>query len=97
MTLKAGGLGAFENSAIHMLLRGLAAMLRADWGYPASPAAWPLRRSAFILGQLGTGDAERLELLAWRWEPAQVPPSSAEFDRQFVDEQIAALLPGWLG
>lgn len=87
----------FESSPTHMLLCGLAAMLRADWGYPASEAAWPLRRSAFFLGQLGIGDAERLALLAWKWDIAPALPKSAELDREFVSEQIANLLPGWFG
>ena len=97
MTPEAGGLAHFESNATQLLLRGLAAMLRADFGYPSSDAAPPLRRSAFVLGQLQAGDAERLVLLARKWETAQVKPTSAELDRRFINEQIADLLPGWFG
>jgi hypothetical protein len=50
-----GPAGAWDAAAIG-LLRGLAALLRADFGYPACEAVPYLRESAGRLGLLGIGD-----------------------------------------
>ena len=97
MTAQVSGLALLESNATEQLMLGLAAMLRADRGYPSCDAVVPLRRSAFLLNQIGGGDAERLALLARKWQTAPAPPMSAELDRQFVSEQIAEFLPGWFG
>ncbi len=89
------GQDALETAATELLLRGLAAQVRADFGYPPSEAAPCLRESAQCLGLLGVGDPERLNLLSWKWAAADAVPPSAELDRQRVNEQIAELVPSW--
>lgn len=87
---------SFQAVAVDRMLGGLAAMLRADFGYRPSEAARGLRESARYLGAIGAGDAERLFLLAWKWESAGTPPPTAERDRAEVNAQVADLCPGWL-
>ncbi len=82
-------------ASAELLLLGLAAIVRADFGYPPCEAAQYLRESASHLGVLGVGDPELLNLLGSKWEAADVIPSSATLDRQRVNEQIAELLRGW--
>ncbi len=90
-----GHTGAWDAAVNGWLLRGLAALLRADFGYPASEAAPYLRESASQLGLLGIGDPERLNLIASRWATAPAIPASADLDRLCVSEQISELVPGW--
>lgn len=85
-----------ESLAARLMLQELAAMVRADFGYPPSEAAPCLRESARCLGLIGLGDPERLNLLGWMWETAIEVPRSAELDRQQINQQIAELIPGWL-
>jgi hypothetical protein len=90
-----GPSGAWEAAAIGWLLRSLAALLRADFGYPASEAVPYLWESAGQLALLGIGDPERLNLIASRWAAAPAIPASADLDRLCVNEQISELVPGW--
>ena len=82
-------------AATGWLLRSLAALVRADFGFPASQAVPYLRESANQLALLGMGDPERLNLIASRWGAAGAVPLSADLDRQCVNEQISELVPGW--
>ncbi len=90
-----GPWGAWQAAAIGWLLRSLAALLRADFGHPASEAAPYLHESAGQLALLGIGDPERLNLIALRWAAASAVPASADLDRLCVNEQISELVPGW--
>ncbi len=86
---------ASHGAAIGWLLRGLAALLRADFGYSTSEAVPYLRESAGQLALLGIGDPERLNLIASRWAASPAVPISADVDKLCVNEQIAELVPGW--
>jgi len=90
-----GHTGASDAPAIGWLLCGLAALVRADFGYPASEAVPYLRESAGQLALLGIGDHERLNLIASRWAVAPAVPASAALDRLCVNEQLSELVPGW--
>src|SRR5438034_2862125 len=90
-----GHSGAWDAAAVGWLLGGLAALLRADFGYPGSEAVAYLRESASQLALLGIGDSERLNLIASRWAAAPAVPASAELDRLCLNEQISELVPGW--
>ena len=87
-----GHAGAWNAPAIGWLLCGLAALVRADFGYPASEPY--LRESAGQLALLGIGYPERLNLIASRWVAPAVP-ASADLDRLCISEQISELVPGW--
>jgi hypothetical protein len=57
-----GHSGAWDAVAIGWLLRGLPALLRADFGYPASEAVPYLRESTGQLALLGISDPEQLNV-----------------------------------
>ena len=84
-----------QQFAVDLLMCGLASMIRADFACPPSEAARCLCESAICLGELGTGDPEQLNLLAFNWAATPAIPQSTEHDRQRVNEQIAELVPGW--
>ncbi len=86
---------AWKTVAIRLLLLGLAAMVRADFGYPPSEAALHLRKSARYLGLGHAGDPEVINLISWKWAATEAVPESAEQDRHQVNAQIAELVPGW--
>ena len=86
---------AGQSPAVRLLMLGLAAMVRADFGSRPSEAAPFLRGSATHLGVLGKGDPERINLVGHNWAVADVAPETAEGDRYLVSEQIAELVPAW--
>lgn len=95
MTRGIGGVVSLEGMATELMVCGLAAIVEADFGHRPSAATQYLRESARYLGLLGLGDPERLNLIGWRWEVANVVPELADQDRQELNVQVAELVPGW--